>query len=123
MSILGWFLKPKKEMAKENTKHVRIGKYTISSHAQNRVADPSRKLAKKDMVQNLYGKAVKSEPYTYKDGTIQYDRLNKKNRTVTHITQKGKVVKSIRKYHSGKEAIKKEMKKFGGKRNEKNNNK
>lgn len=25
MSILGWFLKPKKEMAKKDTKHVKLG--------------------------------------------------------------------------------------------------
>ena len=44
MSILGWFLKPKREMAKPNTKHVRMGKYEISSHAQNKTAEDKRKL-------------------------------------------------------------------------------
>lgn len=34
-------------MAKENTKHVRIGKYEVSSHAQNRTVDTSRNLKKK----------------------------------------------------------------------------
>lgn len=46
MSILKWFLKPKKEMAKNCAKHVRIGKYEVSSHAQNRIADNSKDLKK-----------------------------------------------------------------------------
>ena len=37
-------------MAKKNTKHVKVGKYEVSSHAQNRVAEKSRNLKKKDMV-------------------------------------------------------------------------
>ena len=49
MSILGWFLKSKKAMAKENTKHVKMGKYEISSHAQNRTAEKSRNLKKSDI--------------------------------------------------------------------------
>jgi hypothetical protein len=56
--MLGWFLKPKKEMAKLGTKHVRIGKYEISSHAQNRTVDTSRNLKKKDMVINLSSKDI-----------------------------------------------------------------
>jgi hypothetical protein len=123
MSILSWLLKPKKEMAKEYTKRVRIGKYTISSHAQNRVADPKRNLKKMDMIQNLYGKSIKSSPYIYKDGTVQYDKLNKRNKTVTNITKYDDVVKSIRKYHSGKAALEKEIRKFGGRGYEKNKKK
>ncbi len=115
MSILGWFLKPKKEMAKPNTKHVRMGKYEISSHAQNRTAEDKRKLQKRDMVQNLFGRSLESKSYIHADGkTVQYDRLNKNNRTVTHIVKKGHLVKTIRKYH--KENENKELKKFGGKR-------
>lgn len=115
MSILGWFLKPKNEMAKPNTKHVRIGKYEISSHAQNRTVEDKRKLCKRDMIQNLFGKSLESKPYIHTDGkTVQYDRLNKNNRTVTHIVKKGYLVKSIRKYH--KENENKELNKFGGKK-------
>lgn len=81
MSILKWFLKPKKEMKKIDAKHVRIGKYEVSSHAQNRIADNSRDLKKKDMVVNLLGKKSKnSRVYSHKDGTRQYDRVNDKNR-------------------------------------------
>ena len=66
-------------MAKPDTKHVRMGKYEISSHAQNRTVDPTRKLKKKDMVINLLGKESKnSKTYTHIDGTKQYDRVNEK---------------------------------------------
>ena len=115
MSVLSWFLKPKKEMAKEHTKHVKMGKYEISSHAQNRTAEKKRDLKKRDMVQNLFGRSLESNPYLHFDGkTVQYDRLNRNNRTVTHIVKKGNIVKTIRKYH--KENERKELKKFGGRR-------
>ncbi len=100
MSILSWLLKSKKEMAKPNTKRVRLGKYTVSSHAQNRVVDPKRNLKKSDMTTNLFGKSKNSQNYRYKDGTIQYDRVNEKNRTITHITKKDRIVKSINRYHN-----------------------
>ena len=100
MSILSWFFKSKTEMAKTNTPHVRIGKYEVSSHAQNRTVDPTRSLKKKDMVINLLGKSKNSPNYRHKDGTIQYDRVNEKNRTITHITKNNNVVKTIQKYHN-----------------------
>ncbi|MBQ9728464.1 MAG: hypothetical protein IJV85_02595 [Clostridia bacterium] len=113
MSILGWFLKPKKKMAKKNTKYVRIRKYTVTSHAQNRTADPSRNLKKKDMVINLLGKESKnSEIYTHKDETTQYDRVNNKNRTVTHITKKDNHVTTIQRYHNNKKGEKEAYKNF-----------
>ena len=113
MSILGWFLKPKKEMAKPNTKHVRMGKYEISSHAQNRIVDHTRKLKKKDMVVNLFGKTSKnSKTYTNADGTKQYDRVNEKNRTLTHIVNKTNVIKSINKFHDTPRARKQVYKNF-----------
>ena len=113
MSILGWFLKPKKEMAKENTKHVRMGKYEISSHAQNKTVETSRKLKKKDMVINLLGKTSKnSKTYTHTDGTKQYDRVNDKNRTLTHIVNKTNVVKSINKFHDTPRAKRQAYKNF-----------
>lgn len=113
MSILGWFLKPKKSMAKSNAKHVRIGKYEVSSHAQNRTVDSSRNLKKKDMVINLLGTTSKnSKTYTHVDGTKQYDRVNEKNRTITHIINKKNVVKSINKFHDTPRARKQTYKNF-----------
>lgn len=113
MSILGWFLKPKKRMRKPNVKHVRIGKYEVSSHAQNRVAQKSRDLKKKDMVINLLSKKSKnSKLYKHRDGTIQYDRVNEKNRTLTHIINKTHIVKSINKFHDKPRARKYVYKNF-----------
>lgn len=113
MSILKWFLKSKKEMAKNGAKHVRMGKYTVTSHAQNRTVDATRKLKKKDMVINLFGKASKnSKTYTYKDGTRQYDRVNDSNRTITRITQKENHVKTIQRYHNSKKGDKDAYKNF-----------
>lgn len=100
-------------MAKPNTKHVRIGKYEISSHAQNRVADSSRNLTKKDMIVNLFDKTSKnSKTYTHTDGTKQYDRVNEKNRTSTHIVNKTNVVKSIYKFHDTPRARRQVYKNF-----------
>lgn len=101
MSILSYLFKPKKEMAKKNTKRVKVGKYTVTTHAQNRNVDPSRHLKKSDMIINLFGKRSKnSKIYTHTDGTAQYDRVNDKNRTITRITKKGNNVKTIQKYHN-----------------------
>ncbi|MBE7084706.1 MAG: hypothetical protein E7368_01465 [Clostridiales bacterium] len=113
MSILGFLFKPKKEMAKKNTKHVRVGKYEVSSHAQNRTVDASRNLKKKDMIINLLGKTSQnSKIYKHNDGTKQYDRVNEKNRTLTHIVNKTHVVKSINKFHDTPRARKQVYKNF-----------
>lgn len=113
MSVLTWFLKPKKRMAKKNTRHVRLGKYDVTSHAQNRAVDPSRSLKKKDMVINLFGKnSQNSKTFKRSDGSMQYDRVNSKNRTVTHITQKGNQVTTIHKYHNNKKGNKEAYKHF-----------
>ncbi len=100
MSLLSFLFKSKKEMAKENTKHVKVGKYELSSHAQNRIVDNTRDLKKKDMLINLFGKSSKnSKVYYHRNGTKQYDRVSEKNRTLTHIVDKTNVVKSIRRFH------------------------
>ncbi len=112
MSILSWLLKSKKEMAKPNTKRVRLGEYTVSSHAQNRVVDPKRNLKKSDMTTNLFGKSKNSPNYRHKDGTIQYDRVNEKNRTITNITNNDNVVKTIKKFHNTPRAKKQVYKNF-----------
>ena len=103
MSVLNYFFKSKKKMANKNTSHIRIGKYIISSHAQNRIVDPKRNLKKKDLIINLFGKSKNSKPYLHIDGkTNQYDRINYHNRTITHITINKNMVKSIRKFHKNK---------------------
>lgn len=63
------------------------------------------------MVKNLFAKSLQSKNYIHNDGkTLQYDRLNKKNRTITHIIKKGNIVKTIRKYHLDNEE--KKIKKY-----------
>ena len=103
MGILRYMFKPKKRMSRKNTSQIKIGKYTVSSHAQNRIVDPKRNLKKKDLIINLFGKSNNSKPYLHKDGkTTQYDRINYRNRTITHITLNKNMVKSIRKFHKNK---------------------
>ncbi len=43
-------------MAKENTKPIKVGKYKISSHAQNRIVQKDRNLTKRGLVDNLFTK-------------------------------------------------------------------
>ena len=70
-------------------------------------------LKKKDMLVNLLGKTSKnSKTYTHTDGTRQYDRVNDKNRTLTHIVNKTNVVKSINKFHDTKRAKRQVYKNF-----------
>lgn len=103
MSLIYWFLKSKKSMSKPNTSCVKIGKYQVSAHAQNRVADKNRNLRKKDIVINLLGKSKDSNVYyNHDNNTMQYDRINTKNRTITHITNQD-IVKTIRKDHKNDE--------------------
>ncbi len=58
MSVLSYLFKSKKKMGKPKTKVVRIRKYLLTSHAQNRIAEPSRCLKKLDLVDNLYRKPL-----------------------------------------------------------------
>ena len=114
MSLFSWFLKPSKEMQKKDTKCIKVGKYTVTAHAQNRTVEKARNLGKRAMVGNLYGKhSQNSRLYTHTDGTLQYDRVNDKNRTVTYITSNN-YVKSIRKYHDKPREINKVYKHFKG---------
>lgn len=103
MSILGFIIKPKKEMAKNGTPRVCMGKYTVSTHAQNRVADPKRNLKKTDLVRNLFGKSYQTELYDY-HGVKQYNRIHTKTKTKTSISDKN-VVKTIHKVHDPNKEI------------------
>lgn len=114
MSLLTFVFKPKKKMASRNTKWVKVGKYTITSHAQNRTVQKDKDLSKTDMLRNLFGNSKNSHVYTDKDGSRQYDRLNTNNRTLTFITANNHHVKTIRKYHKKNEP--KEIRKFENRR-------
>lgn len=58
MSLLSFLFKSKKEMSEPKTKVVRIRKYFLTSHAQNRIVDPNRHLKKTDLVDNIYRKPL-----------------------------------------------------------------
>ena len=54
MSIIGFLFKSKNNMAKKNTKDVRVGKYTLTKHAQHRIVDPEKDLSKHNVLRNLF---------------------------------------------------------------------
>ena len=105
--LLAFLFKPKKEMAKKGTPRVRMGKYIVSSHAQNRVVDPKRDLKKTDMVWNLLGRSFQTELYD-NHGEKQYSRIHKKSRTKTNISDKN-VVKTIHKVHNPDKEIRRQQ--------------
>jgi hypothetical protein len=79
MSIIGFLFKPKREMAKPNTKHVMVGKYTLTSHAQNRIVDKTRKMSKGDVLDNLFTRPnAKTKVKFDKLNRPSYNRIGKK---------------------------------------------
>ena len=50
MSIIGFLFKSKNNMAKKNTKDVRVGKYTLTKHAQHRIVDPEKDFSLRTIV-------------------------------------------------------------------------
>ena len=63
--MIKFILKSKKKMAEPFTETVKVGKYTLTSHAQNRIADPARNLKKFYILDNLF-----REPLGYRDFKI-----------------------------------------------------
>lgn len=108
MSILGFLIKSKKDMAKPNTQSIRIGKYTLTKHAQNRIAEHRRDLSKHNVLRNLFGKSDVTKLYMYHN-TLQYDRIHKKSKIVTHISPKHRI-KTIHKVHNPIKEIEKRRK-------------
>ncbi len=82
MSILGFLFKSKKEMARKNTKRVRVGKYTITKHAQNRIVEESRKINKIDVLDNLFTKPNGITEVKHDElGQPSYSRVGKRATT------------------------------------------
>ena len=86
MSILGFLFKSKKEMAKGNTRHIKVGKYTLTPHAQNRIVDKTRKMDKVDVLDNLFTRPNGVTPTKYKNGKPAYNRVGKRITTVINPT-------------------------------------
>lgn len=113
MSILSWFFKSKKKMAKPDTKPVHIGKYRITSHAQNRTVEKARNLKKRDMVNNLLTKPHAITPVQIDEfGRPSYKRIGKT--AVTAINPSNNNVCSIKRTND-KDAKKYKLKKRGRK--------
>ena len=109
MSILGFLFKSKKEMARENTKQVKVGKYTLTSHVQNRIADKTRKTSKVDVIDNLFTRPnAKTNVRIDEFGRPSYNRVGK--RITTSVNPENHNVVSCR------PISKQETKKFSEKR-------
>ena len=100
MSIVSWLLKPKSDMAKENTPCVKLGKYTLTSHAQNRVADPTRKTRKRDVIDNLFTRPhAITKTKTDSRGRPSYNRIGKRITTSINPRNKNVVSLNLRAFH------------------------
>ena len=86
MSIIGFLFKPKQEMAKKNTKRIKVGKYTITKHAQNRIVEDSRQINKFDVLDNLFTKPNGISNVKYEDGKPSYNRVGKRATTSINPT-------------------------------------
>ncbi|MGM9969675.1 MAG: hypothetical protein ACI35S_04685 [Anaeroplasma sp.] len=95
MSTLSFLFKSKKEMSKDNTKPVKVGKFTISSHAQNRIVEPARRVTKSGVVSNLVREPLGVSRVKYDDeNRPSYNRVG--NSVVTSINPDTSVVASVR---------------------------
>lgn len=82
MSILGFLFKSKKEMAKKSTKRIKVGKYTITKHAQNRIVEEVRSINKIDVLNNLFTKPNGITKVKYDElGRPSYNRIGKRATT------------------------------------------
>ena len=108
MSIIVFLFKSKNNMAKKNTIDVRVGKYTLTMHAQHRIVDPEKDLSKHNVLRNLFGKSDVTKLYNYR-GEAQYDRIHQKTKIVTHMTPEHRV-KTIHKVHKPHKEIEKRRK-------------
>ncbi len=86
MSIISFLFKPKKNMAKKDTKRVKVGKYTITKHAQKRIVDESRHINKFDVLRNLFTKPNGISKVKYEDGKPSYNRVGKQATTIINPT-------------------------------------
>lgn len=86
MSILSFLIKPKKRMARDNTKHVKVGKYILTSHAQNRIVDKTRKMDKIDVLDNLFTRPNGISKTVYDKNGPSYRRIGRRITTAINPT-------------------------------------
>lgn len=98
MSLISFLFKSKWSMSKPYTKRVKLNKYTLTSHAQNRIADKSRKISKYDAIDDLYRKELYRSPiyHSKKDNSLGFDRYGR--RLLSYVTLNTNNIKSIRRY-------------------------
>ena len=64
-------------MAKPNTKRVKVGRYTLTAHAQNRIVDKTRKISKIDVLENLFTKPNGVTVVKIENKKPSYNRVGK----------------------------------------------
>lgn len=105
MSLVSWFIKSKKDMSKKGTRNVRLGKYIVSSHVQNRVVEKERKLSKTDVPINLFTKPIRITKVRIDENGPSYQRIGK--RSTTAINPSNNKVTTIWKASSKKKGKRK----------------
>lgn len=88
--------KTKENLADPNVKHIKVGRYTVTPHAQNQMAD--RDIYTGEVVQNLCRKPVaKTEPKRDNRGRLGYQRYS--DSVMTVVNPESKKVATVRGYH------------------------
>lgn len=101
-------------MSSKNTSPVRVGKYTITSHAQNRLTQKDRKVSKIDMLKNLFGKPNKITEIEYDEiNRPAYNRIGKVHTsTVNPVNNNVASIRKISNSEKKKYNLKKKGKKY-----------
>ena len=88
--------KTKEDLADPGVKHIKVGRYTVTPHAQNQMA--LRDIYTGEVVHNLCRKPVaKTEPKRDNRGRLGYQRYSESVMTV--VNPESKKVASVRGYH------------------------
>lgn len=98
---MGWFkfiTKSRKSMAKPHTKWLELNGFNLTSHAQNRIADPKRNISKMDVIDHFYSSPLLNTPIgkSKDDGTDEFYRIGKKlNSAIAARTNNVKTIRRI----------------------------
>lgn len=95
MSLFSFIFKRKKSMAKPYTKRIKLNKYTLTSHAQNKIVSKKHHMSKYDVIDDMYRKELyNTRPNVYKyDGSLEYKRIGRRLTSV--IALKTKNIKTL----------------------------